>query len=133
MAWTRFMDMHSGGGTKEGDYEHIYIEAPEEEAKLVFQNRFGHNPNRVTCTCCGPDYSISEEESLEQATGYERGCNYEDGQYVERKSGESWAADYQTLAQYKAESIKAHFIEAKDIKPEERVGELLEQGYVWKD
>jgi len=52
------MDMHSGGDLKE-KWQYIYIEAPEEEAKVIFYNRFGHNPNRVTCTCCGKDYSIS--------------------------------------------------------------------------
>ena len=26
--WTRFMDMHSGGGMKEPPYEYIFIEAP---------------------------------------------------------------------------------------------------------
>lgn len=75
MVWTRFMDMHSGGGTKEPPYEYIYIEAPENEAKVIFYNRFGHNPERVSCTCCGDDYSISEEKSLEQATAYERNCD----------------------------------------------------------
>ena len=76
MVWTRFMDMHSGGGAKEAPYEYIYIEAPESEAKTIFYNRFGHNPERVSCACCGEDYSISEEESLEQATAFERGCDY---------------------------------------------------------
>lgn len=73
--WTRFMDMHSGGGSKER-WEYIFIEAPEKEAKIIFYNRFGHNPDRVTCTCCGEDYSISESHTLAQATGYERCCDY---------------------------------------------------------
>ena len=72
--WTRFMDMHSGGGLKESPYQYIYIEAPEDEAKIIFQNKFGHNPERVSCTCCGEDYSISESPSLAQATGFERNC-----------------------------------------------------------
>lgn len=62
--WTEFMDMHSGGGTKEEPYEYIFIEAPREEAIIIFYNRFGHNPERVTCTCCGDDYSITEYETL---------------------------------------------------------------------
>jgi len=74
MTWTRFMDMHSGGGLKEFPYRNIYIEAPEAEAKVIFYNRFGHNPNRVTCTCCGGDYSITEEATFAQASAYERGC-----------------------------------------------------------
>ena len=72
--WTRFWDMHSGGSLKEKPYSHIYIEAPKEEACLIFFNRYGHNPNRVTCTCCGEDYSIDTHESLAQLTGFERGC-----------------------------------------------------------
>ena len=48
--WTLFWDMASGGDTKEEPYENIYIEAPEEEAKVIFYNRFGHNPERVSCT-----------------------------------------------------------------------------------
>lgn len=74
--WTRFMDMHSGGGTKENGFDFIFIEAPEHEARLIFYNRFGHNPERVSCTCCGDDYSISEHESLEQISGYDRHCAY---------------------------------------------------------
>lgn len=74
--WTRFMDMHSGGGTKEKPHEFIYIEALEEEAKVIFYNRFGHNPERVTCTCCGEDYSISSEKTLRELTAYDRNCEY---------------------------------------------------------
>jgi hypothetical protein len=74
--WTRFMDMHSGGGCKENGAEYIYIEAPEKEAISIFYAKFGHNPNRVSCTCCGEDYSISESESFEKASAYDRGCLY---------------------------------------------------------
>ena len=60
MKIVNFMDMHSGGGLKER-YSHIYIEAMgEDAASLIFYNRFGHNPNRITCTCCGEDYAINE-------------------------------------------------------------------------
>lgn len=74
MTWTTLWDMHSGGGTKEPPYEEFYIEAPVKEAKSIFYARFGHSPDRVSCTCCGPDYSVYEHESLEQASGYHRGC-----------------------------------------------------------
>jgi hypothetical protein len=74
MPWTQFHDMHSGGGTKEPPYERIYIEAPEAEAKVIFYNRFGHNPERVSCTCCGEDYSTYESATFAQASGWERGC-----------------------------------------------------------
>jgi hypothetical protein len=153
MTITRFMDMHSGGGQKE-DWAYIYIEAPEYEARRIFYGRFGHNPERVTCTCCGDDYSIMEEESLQKATAYERGCGYvfrrPDGTecdqsegrivgkgmkpgytsgYEERPSGESWR-HYQTLDEY-IESDSVLFIAADEIKPEWRVSDVPEQGYVW--
>lgn len=154
MAFTRFMDMHSGGGTKEPPYQYIYIEAPEDEACRIFYGRFGHNPERVTCTCCGEDYSISEVGTLEEATAYERGCAYvyrrPDGSecpqwegwvvgngrakgytagYEERPSGESWKK-YKTLDQYLA-SDSVLVIQADQIKPEWRVSDVPEQGYVW--
>lgn len=72
--WTHFWDMNSGGGRKE-DWHHIFVEAPEEEAKGIFYARFGHNPERVTCTCCGGDYSISEG-TLADLTGYHRHLRY---------------------------------------------------------
>ena len=73
--WTQFMDMHSGGGRKL-EWEYIYIEAPADEAKAIFFNRFGRNPEKVTCTCCGDDYSLTEGDSLEQVTAFNRGCDY---------------------------------------------------------
>jgi len=82
ISWTKFMDMHSGGNLKEKQ-GYIYIQAPEKEARIIFYNRFGHNPERVTCTCCGADYSISERETLEEATAYERHCKWESEKYIE--------------------------------------------------
>lgn len=105
--------MHSGGGCKEEPYEKIYIEAPEEEAKIIFYNRFGHNPERVTCACCGDDYSIGEHDSLAIATGYDRNC--ESG-YVNAQGEEDVLV-----------------IRASEIAPEQRVGKVPEQGYVWRD
>ena len=128
------MDMHSGGGQKEEEWAFIYIEAPQKEAEIIFYNRFGHNPNRVTCTCCGEDYSISEEEELAQITAYDRGCDYieEDKKYIEKQRKESWAKDHITLEQY-VNSPGVLIIRTEEIKPEERIGELPEQGYVWVD
>jgi len=154
--WTAFWDMHSGGGTKEPPYEMIYIEAPKEEAKIIFYNRFGHNPERVTCTCCGSDYSIDESPTLEQATGFHRGCDYvyldSDGNevpitqawrtgvgllpgfrdmWVERPASDPFRGmPYMTLDEYLA-SGKVLVIRADEIRQEERVGEVPEQGYVW--
>lgn len=154
--WTHFRDMHSGGGQKL-DWPHIFIEAPEAEAKVIFYNRFKRNPERVTCTCCGEDYSISEHADLAQATAFERGCDYgyvlpdgtektdEDwlamplekrldlnahGWYFERKSRRGWAREYQTLEDY-MKSGGAHFIPASHIEPSERRGEVPSEGFVW--
>lgn len=97
--WTQFMDMHSGGGQKE-KWAYIYIEAPEEEAALIFYNRFGHSPFRVTCTCCGEDYSLIESPTLQHATGYERNCPHletpkVDGKYV--KVADPWFHEHYYL------------------------------------
>ena len=102
-AWTQFWDMHSGGGCKEPPYDKIYIEAPESEATTIFYNRFGHNPERVTCTCCGEDYSITEYESLEDATACHRDCAY-----IEDERG--WHAT--------EERLEGRYIELGDEIPE---------------
>ena len=158
MVWTQFHDMHSGGEQKL-DWARIYIEAPESEAALIFQNAFDRNPHRVTCTCCGADYSLSESVSLAQASGYERGCRTiktprlpdgrynndnkvlrERGHYLE--DGESpppgFEVDtafshkpYVPLADYiKRPEVKV--IPASEIRPEWREGELREEGFVWR-
>ena len=151
MAWTLFWDMHSGGGQKE-KWSKIYIEASKEEAKVIFYNRFGHNPERVTCTCCGGDYVIDEDPTLEEASAFHRNCQWiqkegtkgmgPDGRYLE--VGEDlpggWAIGHsgfhgdepQTLTEYR-KSKDVLIIPASKIKPKERVGEVPEQGYVWVD
>lgn len=155
--WTHFMDMHSGGGTKIEPFENIYIEAPEKEARVIFYNRFGRNPDRITCTCCGNDYSVSEESDLSQATAYERGCEYAyvdadgkeynqndwynlspqlrgsvKGRYVERQARPSFGRPHISLAQFKLRK-DVLIISADEIKETERVGEVPQQGYVWQD
>jgi hypothetical protein len=103
--WTQFWDMNSGGGQKE-EWDRIYIEAScEQEAEIIFSRRFGHNPNRVTCHCCGSDYAISSDESLENLTAYHR------------ERGAVPLADYQKQSD-------VLFIHAADVKPEERIGEV---------
>lgn len=111
--WTKFMDMYSGGGKKE-KWEYIYIEASEVEAKIIFYNRFGHNPERVTCTCCGKDYSISEYETLEKAIKYDL------------EWGKITLDNYLYL-----ESDNTLVIYETEIKPHERYGEIPKQGYIW--
>jgi hypothetical protein len=129
--WTQFMDMYSGGGSKE-NWEYIYIEASEDEAKVIFYNRFDHNPERVSCTCCGDDYSISESATLEESTAYERGCRWdkEKNRYVDEPDGESSWKSYRTLAEYKQDK-SVLFISADEIKSDERTGDVPDEGYVW--
>ena len=131
--WTQFWDMYSGGDQKE-KWAMIYIEAPEDEAKIIFYNRFGHNCERVTCTCCGEDYSLDEDESLEQLTAYHRGCMWQkvagekgQGHYIEKHDPTHSWDKYRTLEEY-AKDKKVLIIHASDIKEEER-----RQGYVWQD
>ena len=95
--WTRFMDMHSGGNQKL-DWAYVYIEADEDEAVAVFQNRFGRDPYWVTCDCCGGDYSISTNATLEEATAYDRGCAWIDGAWREQQGQRH--TPYQTLDEY---------------------------------
>lgn len=151
--WTQFMDMHSGGSKKE-KFSYCYIEAPEAEAKVIFYNRFGHNPDRVTCTCCGNDYSISEYQSLIEATAFERNCEYayfKDGKEIPESEGWVRGKGMQpgVTAGYVERTRKGYenhiplddylkrgdikVIYAKDIKPSEKKGHLPEQGYVWVD
>ena len=149
------MDMRSGGGAKLKPFEYIYIEAPEKEARIIFYRRFHRNPDRVTCTCCGPDYSVTESENLEQATAYERGCEHgyfrPDGNecpqdeawlsgkglvegyragWIERPSGDRWKK-YLTLADYQKRN-DVLFIPENEIQSDEREGEVPEEGYIWR-
>lgn len=125
--WTRFMDMHSGGSCKERPHEYIYIEAPKNEACVIFYNRFGHSPSRVSCTCCGDDYSVEDGETLERVTAYERDCNWPTG-----GKGYDLESAKTTLAEYIARG-DVLVIPASEIDPDERRGEVPTQGYVWQD
>lgn len=128
--WTQFMDMHSGGSLKL-KHQYIYIQAPEAEAEIIFYKKFGRNPNRVTCTCCGEDYSTTESKDLYQATAHERNCHYEENKYIERLREKAYDGQkYIPLHEYLNEK-GVLFIFEDEIKPEERVGELPEEGYVW--
>ena len=159
--WTHFWDMHSGGGTKEPPYYHIFIEAEEDEAKQVFYNRFGHNPDRISCTCCGEDYSITSKESLAQLTGYHRGCRslevpkdpkthllMNDDPVIKThlylEENEKIPKGYKLSQNYPL--IRKHIplekycelstilvIKSDEIKDEERIGDIPEQGYIWVD
>lgn len=140
--WTQFWDMHSGGGQKE-KWARIYIEAPEEEAKVIFYNRFGHNPERVTCTCCGEDYSIDESETFEEISAYHRHCKWTGKGYVEEQDDEmkkyyrldEWPPEhlkYKTPDEYEGDP-EVLVIHADQITDDERCGSVPQQGYVWMD
>ena len=113
--WTRFMDMHSGGGTKEEPYEYIYIEAAEAEARIIFYNRFHHSPDRVTCTCCGEDYVYHDSDSLEDLTRHDR----------ERHG--------HCTVEEEVARTNVLVVSAGEIKPGERVGDVSDQGLIWQD
>jgi len=157
MTWTHFHDMH-GGGSQKLEWGHIYIEAPQDEAEAVFYNRFGRNPHRVTCTCCGPDYSLDEWPNLKVATGHERNCRKlktpkdEDGRYMnglpelrenyylepdeEPPEGfevdDRWLkyGDHIPLEDY-IQQDDVLVINADEIGDEERKASIPEEGYVW--
>ena len=119
MSWTHFWDMHSGGGLKEPPYDHIFIEAPEEEAKRVFYNVFGHNPERVSCTCCGEDYSVYEYEDLEKASEFHRRSSLLSGETI-------------SLEEFTSRD-NCMVITDSDIKDSDREGDVPIQGYGWKE
>ena len=128
--WTHFWDMHSGGRQKEPQ-GHIFIEADEETAKKVFYAKLGHNPDRVTCTCCGADYSPDEGEDLAQMTAYHRGCAYDGTKYIEEPDTQYGPRDLIPLAEYLA-SDEVLVIPASEITEAERTKEVPVQGYVWR-
>lgn len=120
LKWIHFWDMHSGGKIKEQPYKHIYIEATsQDEAEAIFYNRFGHNPNRVTCTCCGSDYSVSEYDTLEAATEFQR-----------TKSDNCTRRIVKSLEAY-CDREDVLVIRDADVKDSERQGDVPAQGYVW--
>lgn len=82
--WTRFMDMHSGGGCKQEPYEYIYIELPYDTAVETFKERFGHSPIDIECECCGENYSIDSAPTLGHVTAFSRGCEWDGKGYVLR-------------------------------------------------
>jgi hypothetical protein len=147
--WTQFWDMHSGGGLKEAPYSQIYIEAPEDEAALIFYNRFGHNPYRVSCTCCGEDYSLDTKDTLAEVSAYQRGCRYAyfdaDGKeikgkgknkavkhgYIEEKDPNAFSDNkFMSVEEYEKRK-DVLVIRKEEISPEERRGDLPREGYVW--
>jgi len=105
MVWTEFTDMHSGGDQKL-EWGHIFIEGTEAEARVIFQELFERDPDNVTRECCGEDYSVSEADTLELATAYERGCAYDSvGNYVEQADLSRSYRKYVTLEEYEKSGV----------------------------
>lgn len=106
------------------DWAHIYIEAPQAEAEVIFYNMTGRNPNKITCTCCGEDYSISEYKTLAKATEYQR-----TGILPLTRQG---VTARMTVKDYAAlDTVK--IVRKREILDAWRQGEVPVQGYVWKD
>ena len=102
MVWTQFHDMHSGGGLKT-KWAHVFVESDSEaEAIDIFRERIGRDPDHVTCSCCGEDYSVSTEDTLEQATAYERNCAWDGAKHrwVERGDPARAWAKYVPIEEY---------------------------------
>ena len=71
--FTTFFDRCSGGSTKVDDYDLIIIEGGEHEAVAIFEQRFGRDPYNTTCECCGSDYCVHVNDTVEEARkSYER-------------------------------------------------------------
>lgn len=152
MVWTHFWDMHSGGSQKL-DWSHIYIEAPEEEARAIFYNRFKRNPARVTCSCCGADYSVDEELSLSESTAYHRNCadTFFDSNGNEVSREEAWVFGTGLKKGYSNKYVERPRVEnvdciplenyltnkeilvirADEIMEQERHAEIPQEGWVW--
>lgn len=138
--FTLFWDMNSGGGQKE-EWSLIYIEADEDTACRIFYGRFGHSPHRVSCTCCGPDYSVTESSSFEQASGFHRNCDYdrETQQFVEKEKPASTLlkTTYALITpEQHREDRNVLVITAEEIaaNPQWDTGDQIpDQGYVWVD
>ena len=63
--WTEFMDMSSGGSEKT-KWGCIYINLPVNKAIEYFKDKFGIDPDHITCDCCGEDFWIEEVDEPKQ-------------------------------------------------------------------
>lgn len=57
--FTVITDMHSGGGKKTEFWYHIVM-LPEAQAIAWFEHHYKVDFNRVSCDCCGSDFSAYE-------------------------------------------------------------------------
>ena len=78
--WTTFSDASttSRPGLKVG-YKRILIELEKLPAKTVFRHMFNYSPDKVSCSHCGPDFSVIEwDNELAAATSIWRHCHMDD-------------------------------------------------------
>ena len=72
LRWFTFWDSHSGGGLKT-KWEKIYVEAASRDSAIaIFTDKTGQDPTLTACDCCGQNYSIYENETLEGASDFHR-------------------------------------------------------------
>jgi hypothetical protein len=64
--YTIFYDMSSGGSEKES-FTKLAVRLPETEAVDWFEEKYGHSPYNVTCSCCGEDYAVYEKSDTDGA------------------------------------------------------------------
>lgn len=98
-----FWDTGSGGTLKAPPYKMIYIEALSlKDAVNIFVERFDVDPYNVSCRCCGQDYSIESNESLEILTCFNRNAHYNETEerYIEEQDPEKTWAEYVSLEEY---------------------------------
>lgn len=117
--WTIFEDAYADGKLKFKDYEWIIVEGSEETALPLFMKMTKVDPKRVTCTCCGQHFSIREYDSVFQATGFQRSCQYDKElkSYVEQED-DFVIAHYKTLETFLEEdNVLIIFADGSTNKP----------------
>lgn len=135
---TQFHDMHSGG-IQTTEYAHIFVELPEDAAIGWFRDRFGENPLRVRCHCCGPNFSVTQGPDLRQATAYERNCQFVKvegesggGHYIEEEDTRfTFGGDHIPFEEYveNAEDHGALIVTADELPNELRDEATTEGGF----
>ncbi len=100
--WFQFSDVRTAGYLKT-KFKDIYIKAnSESDAIKIFEDKFNISPYDSACDCCGYDFWISEDDSLEELTANDRNCDYdyELKKHIERQSKQSYHGEYLTLDEY---------------------------------
>jgi len=90
LKWFSFMDMHSGGGRKT-KFDYYYVEAPtEEQAKAIFTEKTGEDPDDVACDCCGANFSVGgPHDTLEDAAKYQVGGGFDVYEFLRGESNKT--------------------------------------------